>query len=97
MSVFDDLHKHRFSTIINAKSAGDNVHVYQQVTIDVNDKKTIVGDNVRDCCGAKVFKGITVGNNVVIGANAVINKSVLDNCVVAGVSAKIVKYLKWLL
>jgi len=41
-----------------------------------------------------VFGGITVGDNVVIGANAVVNKNVPDNCVAAGVPAKIIKYIE---
>lgn len=36
---------------------------------------------------------ITVGNNVIIGANAVVVHDVPDNCVVAGIPAHIVKYL----
>ena len=34
-----------------------------------------------------------IGNNVIIGANAVVVHDVPDNCVVAGVPAKIVKQL----
>lgn len=35
--------------------------------------------------------GITIGNNVIIGANAVVNKPVPDNAIVAGVPAKILR------
>ena len=42
-------------------------------------------------CGAKVLGPITVGNNVVIGANAVVVKDVEDNVVVGGIPAKIIK------
>lgn len=35
-----------------------------------------------------MFGGITIGNNVDIGANAVLNKPVPDNAVVAGIPAK---------
>ena len=44
-----------------------------------------IGDNV---C---ILKGVNIGNNVVIGANSVVNKSVQDNCIVAGNPAKIIK------
>ena len=44
--------------------------------------------------GCIIFGGITIGNNVTIGANAVVNKSVPDNAVVAGVPAKILR-IKW--
>ena len=41
--------------------------------------------------GAVVFGGITIGNNVDIGANAVVNKPVPNNAIVAGVPAKILR------
>ena len=44
-------------------------------------------------CGAKVLGNITIGNNVIIAANAVVVKDVEDNCVVGGVPAKIIKKL----
>ena len=42
--------------------------------------------------GAIVFGGITIGDNVTIGANAVVNKPIPDNAIVAGVPAKIIRY-----
>lgn len=53
----------------------------------------MIGNHVTVCCGAKVLGAITIGNNVVIGANAVVCKDVPDNCVVGGVPAKIIKHL----
>lgn len=50
-----------------------------------------IGDNVYIGPGAKLFGGISIGNNVQIGANAVVNKSFPDNVIIAGVPAKIVK------
>ena len=41
--------------------------------------------------GAKVVGGVRVGNNVTIGANAVVTKDIPDNSVVGGVPAKILK------
>lgn len=87
--------QHGFSTIINAKKIGRNCHIYQQVTIGFNGKESpIIGDNVRICCGAKVIGGIHVGNNVVIGANAVVCKNVPDNVIVAGIPATIIKQIE---
>lgn len=87
--------QHGFSTIINAKKIGENCHIYQQVTIGFNGtEQPVIGNNVRICCGAKVIGGVNIGNNVVIGANAVVVKDVPDNVVVAGVPAKIIKKLE---
>ena len=41
--------------------------------------------------GAKVIGPCVIGNNVKIGANAVVAKDVPDNCTVVGVPAYIVK------
>ena len=50
-----------------------------------------IGNNVHINKEAIVFGGITIGNNVDIGANAVVNKPVPDNAVVAGIPAKILR------
>jgi serine O-acetyltransferase len=83
---------HGFSTIILAEKIGANCRIFQQVTIGYSeDKCPILGDNVRVYAGAKVIGGITVGNNVLIGANAVVTKNVPDNCTVVGVPAWIAR------
>ncbi len=86
--------QHGFSTIIAAKSVGENLWINQCVTIgytNANDCPTI-GDNVTIGAGAKVIGNIRVGNNAVIGANAVVVKDVPDIAVVVGIPAKIIKF-----
>lgn len=51
----------------------------------------VIGDDVEICNGARILGPIRIGNKVIIGANAVVTKDVPDNCVVAGVPAKIIK------
>jgi len=48
-----------------------------------------IGDRVYIGPGAKLFGDITVGNDVAIGANAVVNKSVPAGAVVGGIPAEI--------
>ena len=36
--------------------------------------------------------GITLGNNVTVGANSFVNKDVPDNAIVAGSPARIIKF-----
>lgn len=50
-----------------------------------------IGRNVWLGAGAKVLDGVTVGANVVIGAGAVVNESLPDAVIAAGVPAKIIK------
>lgn len=51
----------------------------------------VIGDNVRISAGARILGPVRIGNNVIIGANAVVVKDVPDNCIVAGIPAKIIK------
>lgn len=46
-----------------------------------------IGDNV---C---IMPGVTLGDNVIVGANAVVTHSFPENCVIAGVPAKVIKEL----
>ena len=84
--------QHGFSTIIAAKHIGKNCWINQQVTIGYNGggKPTIL-DNVTINAGAKVIGGITIGNNVIIGANCVVIRDVPNNCTVVGIPARIIK------
>lgn len=88
---------HGFSTIVLAKSIGKNFRLFQQVTIGwgVMDADgyhvPTIGDDVTIHPGAKIFGGIRIGNDVEIGANAVVIRDVPDHSIVAGVPAKIIK------
>ena len=53
----------------------------------------VIGDNVWLGAGAKVLAGVQIGNHVVVGAGAVVTKDVPDNCLIAGIPARIVKEL----
>lgn len=82
--------QHGFSTYIAAKSIGDNCWINQQVSIGYSDETEppVIGDNVTVSCGAKVLGPITIGNNVIIGANAVVVKDLPPDSVWGGVPAK---------
>lgn len=82
--------------VIHSESViGRNCSVGQQVTIGGGNSRypgvPVIGDNVHMHKGAIIYGGITVGDNAEIGANAVVNKPVPDNAVVAGVPAKIIR------
>lgn len=50
-----------------------------------------IGNNVWIGDKATILAGVHIGNNVIVAANAVVTKDVPDNCLVAGVPAKIIK------
>ena len=68
---------------------GDNVTIYQGVTLGGTGKETgkrhpTVGDNVVFGAGAKVLGGITVGDNAKVGAGSVVVMDVPKNSTVVG-------------
>lgn len=84
---------HGFSTIINARSIGKNVTIFQQVTIGYSKGfSPVIGDNCEICCGAKVIGNVRIGNNVTIGAGAIVVKDIPDNAIAVGNPAKIIGY-----
>jgi len=75
---------------------GNNCTILSQVAIaHKGDGKGLgapkIGDNVKLMNGCKIIGPITIGNNCIIGANAVVLTDIPDNCIVAGVPAKIIK------
>jgi acetyltransferase-like isoleucine patch superfamily enzyme len=50
-----------------------------------------VGNNVWIGYGACILRGVSVGDNAIIGANSVVTKDVPANAVVAGLPAKIIR------
>lgn len=50
-----------------------------------------IGNNVWLGGSVTILSGVIVGNNVVIGAGSVVTKDIPDNCIVAGVPAKVIK------
>ena len=59
----------------------------------VSNGEIIIGDNVWICDNAVILGGAHIGNNCVIAANSVVNKSFPDNCLIGGIPAKIIKKL----
>ncbi|OUN99903.1 serine O-acetyltransferase [Bacteroides clarus] len=56
-----------------------------------DDEWVIIGNNCYLGLGVKIFGKVTIGNNVTIGANAVITKDIPDNAIVGGIPARIIK------
>lgn len=81
--------------VVHARAVvGKNCAIGANVTIGGKSRwyeVPVIGDNVHIHTGAKVLGPVRIGNNVTIGANAVVVKDVPDNCVVAGVPARIIR------
>ena len=55
---------------------------------------TIIGNDVWIGGNCTILPGVTIGNNVVVAAGAVVSHDVPDNCVVGGVPARIIKEIE---
>ena len=83
---------HRGTIVINDKvKIGDRcrLHVCVNIGEDINGKAPVIGNNVYIGPGAKIYGDIVIADNVVIGANAVVNRSILTPGIkVGGVPAR---------
>ena len=84
-----------YGTIIVSEyaSIGENCRIHAGVNIGadfrISDQAPCIGNNVYIGPGAKLFGAIKIADGVAIGANAVVNKSFLEeNISIAGVPAK---------
>lgn len=74
---------------------GDNVNISHGVTLGQSNRGhnkgyPTIGDRVYIGPGAKIIGNVKIGNDVAIGANAVVTNDVPDGACVAGVPAKII-------
>ncbi|MGE5865508.1 MAG: serine O-acetyltransferase, partial [Rhizobacter sp.] len=84
--------------VVNGESViGKNCNISQGVTLGQanrgrNKGCPIVGDNVYIGPGAKLVGAVRIGDNVAIGANAVVTRDVPDNAVVVGIPARVISH-----
>lgn len=90
---------HTQGTVIGAWSIGENVTIFQGVTLGAKEidfsyqqsSRPTVGNGVTIGAGAKVIGGILLGANSRIGANAVVLKDVAMGSLVVGIPASVVE------
>lgn len=86
---------HPFNITVNSRAVlGENVTLFKGVTIgSIRSGKRegvpIIGDRVTVCCNAMICGNITVGNDVLIAANAFVDFDVPSDSVVIGNPGKI--------
>ncbi|MBQ7736127.1 MAG: acyltransferase [Bacteroidales bacterium] len=56
--------------------------------------EVVIGNNVWLGDKVSVLAGVHIGNNVIVAANAVVTKDIPDNCIAAGVPARVVKRIE---
>jgi serine O-acetyltransferase len=86
---------HTSGSVIGAAEIGENVTIFQNVTLGAKEAdmqfnlhlRPLIGNNVVIGAGAKILGGVKVGNGAIIGANAVVTKDVPEDCLAVGIPA----------
>lgn len=88
---------HGFGIVVQRSiKLGDNVVLRQNTTIGQSrpqEGSPVVGNNVDICANVTIIGEIVIGDNCVIGAGSVINKSFDSNYIIVGNPARVVKKL----
>lgn len=81
--------RHRFLNGMRAKLVPDSEHFKETPEFGYD---IVIGNGCFIASGVIILAPVTIGNNVLIGAGSVVTSNIPDNCFIAGVPAKIVKY-----
>ena len=76
---------------LNCTIATNNHDFYERNIITC--KPVHIKRNVWIGVNVTILPGVTIGENAIVGAGAVVTKDVPDNAIVAGCPARVVKYL----
>lgn len=73
-----------------------NTHIYEDIQIPImnqksESKKIIIKEGSWIGCNVTILQGVTIGRNVVIGANSLVNRSIPDFSVAIGNPARVIK------
>jgi serine O-acetyltransferase len=87
---------HTHGTVIGASSIGENATIFQGVTLGAKHLvfnyspsfRPKLGSGVTVGAGSKILGDVYIGDNVIIGANAVVLSSLPANCVAVGMPAQ---------
>lgn len=90
-----NLFSHAYSTVLNCEHIGYGCAFLQNTTFGNKYKngkwvRPSLEDNVSVGANVVVIGDVHIGNNVRIGAGAVVTKSIPDNCIVVGNPARII-------
>lgn len=81
--------------VLGARAIGDDVHIRHNTTLGVAHRgdpramKPLIGDRVDIGTGAVIAGAVTIGDDSVVGANAVVLEDVPPRCLAVGVPARI--------
>jgi len=71
-----------------------NTGTHDVDTLDAKSESIKIGNNVWCGVNVTILSGVSIGNNCVIGAGAVVTNSIPDNSIAVGIPAKVIKEKK---
>ena len=57
-------------------------------------KKVVIEDNVFIGMNSLILKGVTVGENSIVGAGSIVTDDIPPNCIALGIPAKMIKKIE---
>ena len=81
---------HYGTIVVGASNHIGNYAVIHTSTC-ISDNSKVIGNDLYLATGAKMTSMLTLGDNVSVGANSVVNKSFGSDCMIAGAPAKRIK------
>lgn len=86
---------HPFGIVIGECTIGRGATIMHNVTVGVRHHGdggfAVIGDDVHLGAGAAIIGGISIGDGVTVGANAVVLRDVADGCTAVGNPARILR------
>ena len=75
----------------------DSHPLYSKEGIRFNPARSVkVRNHVWIAPQSTILKGAVIGNNVIVGSKSLVTKTIMDDCLCAGIPAKIIKEnVKW--
>ena len=70
-----------------------NSATHDPMTLEPKGEAIAIGSHVWCGMNVTILAGVTIGNNVVLGAGSVVTKDIPDNCIAVGTPAKPIKSL----
>jgi len=80
--------------IMTHNSYNFNPFLEEKLAHSCGTKDVVIKEGTGIKAGALIVHGVTIGKNVVVAGNAVVNRDVPDNCFVGGVPAKVIQEIQ---
>lgn len=89
--VISDNGNHPIDPVFRRKMKEDALDGPMRLWKNSEHAPVVIGENVWVCEGVRINRGVTIGDNSIIAAGAIVTKDVPPNVIVAGIPAKVIK------